>query len=111
MTDSEHTPGVNVSTASAEQRVADNTEARSLLSVPPGDVPAVEKLTDRMQGSGDSFFFGKDVRSREGAQAAVLELLEWAERVNVTVEIGKKPVTPIHESTPKPNLTKPTPKD
>lgn len=57
------------------------------------DIPALEVLVDRMQGSGDSFFFGKDVRSREGAQSAILELLEWAERVNVNITANPRKKT------------------
>lgn len=70
----------------------DNRRAMSTLSVSSDDfdIPELEGLVDRMQGSGDAFFFGKDVRSREGAQLATLELLEWAVRVGIKLTVLKK---------------------
>ena len=83
MTDTKETPKETL----VPETQHENDRAISTLHVDPVifDPKEIEVLVDKMQGSGDSFFFGRDVRSHEGAQAAVLDLLAWADRVGVTV--------------------------
>jgi hypothetical protein len=50
----------------------------------------IEKLVDRMTRTRD-FFFGENVRSREGARVVVYRLYDWAEEVGIKLHFTEIP--------------------